>query len=157
MSSGPFIEVFVGESPMGSEVRLEENTATISVIVRAPEWMDVDVVKIWLNGEVHSVHELSFTDYEARVEVDVELLGDSWVVAEALGDGSLFPLQAPVDQTPVLLGDALAAFAGPLGFGNSGLGDLQDQYDRFCDRDYQSDWLNVDEPEFVPPGSLNRL
>ena len=159
MSSGPFIEVFVGESPMGSEVRLEENTATISVIVRAPEWMDVDVVKIWLNGEVHSVHELSFTDYEARVEVDVELLGDSWVVAEALGDGSLFPLQAPVDQPPVLLGDALAAFAGPLGFGNSGLGDLQEtNMGPILPTGITNPiWLNVDEPEFVPPGSLNRV
>ena len=159
MTSGPFVELFVGDEPMGSEVRLDGNIASVRVVVRAPNWMDVDEVKIWLNGEVHSRHTLEFSDYEAQVEVDVELSGDSWVVAEAHGDGSLFPLYAPVDQPPVLLGDALAAFAGPLGFGGSNLGDLQEtNMGQMLPYGITNPiWLNLGDEEYTAPGPLNRV
>lgn len=159
MTSGPFVEMFVGDEPMGSEVRLDGNTAQVRVLVRAPSWMDVDEVKIWLNGEVHSRHAIEFNNYEAQIEVEVELSGDSWIVAEAHGDGSLFPLYAPVDQPPVLLGDALAAFAGPLGFGGSGLGDLQEtNMGQMLPYGITNPiWLNMGEADYEAPGPLNRV
>lgn len=159
MSSGPFIEMFVDDKPMGSEVRLEGETAQIRVVVRAPTWMDVDEVRLWLNGEVHSSHPLEFENYEAQILVDVELSGDSWVVAEARGDESMFPLHAPVDQPPVLLGDALAAFAGPLGFGASGLGDLAETNmgPMLAYGITNPIWLNIGDDVYEAPGPLNRI
>lgn len=158
MSSGPFVEMFVNDEPIGSEVRVEGESAVVNVSVRAPAWMDVDEVRLWINGELHSRHPITMENYQAQVDVEVSLEKDSWVVAEARGDGSLFPVFAPVDQPPILLGDALAAFAGPLGFGDGGLGDLSEtRTGPILPYGITNPiWLNVGDEAFAPPGPLSR-
>ena len=153
MSSGPFIEMFVGDAPIGSQVKLEGNVAAVSIHVHAPSWVDVDEVRLWVNGVEESRHPLVFNNYKATVQTEVMVDKDSWIVAEAHGDASLFPIFAPVDQPPVLLGDALAAFAGPLGFGDDGLGDLAEDYlGPILPYGITNPiWLNVGDDDFEPP------
>ena len=150
--------MFVGDAPIGSQVKLEGNVAAVSIHVHAPSWVDVDEVRLWVNGVEESRHPLVFNNYKATVQTEVMVDKDSWIVAEAHGDASLFPIFAPVDQPPVLLGDALAAFAGPLGFGDDGLGDLAEDYlGPILPYGITNPiWLNVGDDDFEPPGALTR-
>ena len=49
---------------------------------------------------------------------------DSWFAVEAIGDKSLFPVIVPAEVPPVLLTEAVASLAGPLGLTSASGGSL---------------------------------
>ena len=126
----------------------------MKIEVSAPDWMDVDELKLWVNGELHSIRPVDRTTENDQVEILLDVESDSWVVAEVAGDTSMFPLYVPVDQPPILLGDAIDAFAGPLGFGEGGLGDLAETRmgPALPVAITNPIWLDVDGDGFTAPG-----
>lgn len=95
-TSGPFIEYTVNGADMGQTVSLNNRSdeVEVSVRVQAAHWIDCDVVKVVVNGDV--VREIPVSE-STRVErlrttVRVPIEGDSWLTLLAEGDESLAPI-----------------------------------------------------------------
>ncbi|MBI2059940.1 MAG: CehA/McbA family metallohydrolase [Nitrospirae bacterium] len=106
---GPFVTIEAGDVSMGSTVKAVDGAVEIRVRVQAPPWMDVDTVKLIVNGRETS--ELSFplpsSGDVVRLDkmVTVRVATDAWVVEVAEGDG---------DLGPVVLGTNALSFTNPI-------------------------------------------
>lgn len=107
-TNAPLIEIAIGEAQIGDTVAVPGGRAELAIRVRAPSWAKVDRLIIHVNSEVVASQAIAAdqgTDYRARIPLD--LARDSWVVAEATGTGSLFPVVsatefAPLDATVIV-------------------------------------------------------
>lgn len=91
LSNGPFIDMRIGGAGIGDQVT--GSPVTVDITVSAPDWAPVDTVTVWLGGEVAetiAVPADAATDFERSVELSPA--GDSWVVVEASGQASMFPI-----------------------------------------------------------------
>jgi hypothetical protein len=90
-TNGPFIDLTVDDVPIGGDV---QGSAPIAKVrVRAPDWAPVDRLRIYMSGRVvadQAIPAASATDYEVAFTLDPER--DDWVVAEATGSKSMFPV-----------------------------------------------------------------
>ncbi|MFP8874417.1 MAG: CehA/McbA family metallohydrolase [Myxococcota bacterium] len=102
ISLGPFVEFSVDGAPMGSDVRAAGGKVELSLRVRAASWVDVDRVKLIVNGDV--VEEIPVPDTRAPVRLEttrsLEFGGDSWLVLVVEGDESLAPV-VPDQRRPI--------------------------------------------------------
>ena len=125
MSRGPFLELFVNGQPVGSEVVAEGGEVEVRLRVQAPRWVEVNKALLYVNGEpfrqlsVEMGDETSF-EWSERIA----LPRDAWLVAQASGERSMFPVAPPIDLPPMLLNEAFGAIAGPLGLGGGDLTEL---------------------------------
>jgi hypothetical protein len=103
-STGPFVELFVNDRPIGDTVWVEPGTATVHVAVKVqwPSWFDVDRVEVYQAGELHPE---TFTPTQSGqiFEFDDDLPTradgtpiDTWYVAIAMGVGSGAASMSPV-------------------------------------------------------------
>lgn len=103
VTSGPFLEATVGRAGPGDVVRVLDGVAHVEVKVRAPSWMSVDQLEIWMDGSrahqgsisaapTTSIHEnvrakpdpATVTVYYASV--DIRLEHDAGIVVLVRGE-----------------------------------------------------------------------
>lgn len=131
-SNGPFIEVVADggqarTSPIGGLLAPVSGDVKLGIRVSAAPWVDVDRVRVYVNGEVVKTLPVDTRDGSVRccnAAVEVQVPGDGWIVVEAEGDGSLFPVVTPQEEAPLAISDALSSISGPLGLAGSDLGNL---------------------------------
>ena len=135
-TNGPMLTMTVNGAPLGST--LTATTAPVEVTLRlaAAPWVKVARVNLVRNGEIvrrfaiPAGVDLAATPWTETVTLEpptdpAGAAKDSWFVAEAIGDDSLFPVVRPVGIPPLLITDAVASLAAPLGLGTDEYGVLQ--------------------------------
>lgn len=92
-SNGPFVQLMVDGAQVGDLVRNVSGVATIELVVDAPGWIDVDTVRLYVNGakvEEYPVSRASRPLFHQRWRRALPG-GDAWVVATASGSRPLPP------------------------------------------------------------------
>ncbi|HEY0988790.1 MAG TPA: hypothetical protein VGD80_17105, partial [Kofleriaceae bacterium] len=101
-TNAPFIEMTIGEHRIGDTVIAPGGIADVRIRVRAPSWAAVDRLRVYLNSELiedRPIPAAQGTDFQERVFLELRV--DSWIVAEATGSGSMFPVVSPVEFPPL--------------------------------------------------------
>jgi hypothetical protein len=138
-TNGPLLDFWVDDPAkgvMGSTVQNASGRVKLGYRLTSAPWASVARLVIWRNGTIASVVPVDPSRDLARSPVDgvldLELAKDaagayvdSWFVVEAIGEKSLFPVVKPQEVPPVLLTEAVAVLAGPLGLGNDEFGALR--------------------------------
>lgn len=103
VTSGPFLDVRIGEQGPGDTATLAEHRAHVHVTVRAPEWMDVSTVELWSQGAVIGTWSIAplrtppprrgnssapapVSPIRTDRELDVEFANDAYLVVLVRGD-----------------------------------------------------------------------
>lgn len=95
-TSGPFVEFSVNGVPMGGDAEAIDDTGTVEIDmkVQAASWIDLDRVKIVVNGDV--VETISVPDIRTPVRLDttvsISVTEDSWICLLAEGDDGMAPV-----------------------------------------------------------------
>jgi len=93
---GPFVEFTVDGEPMGGQVRVARGRSSVEIGVRvqAASWVDCDVVKIVLNGDVVDTIDVPQTREIVRLDATrrVPVSGDCWIALLVEGDEPLAPV-----------------------------------------------------------------
>ena len=89
VSSGPFVELAVDSSPVGSVIKPKAASVKAKIRVSAPAWVPVDIVEIWQDDAVVQTFEVEGPARDGvRFEREVELpLGKSDTVFLAWAEG----------------------------------------------------------------------
>jgi len=101
ISSGPFVELTVGDEPIGAVVDASgQRTIEVTVRVSAPAWVPVERVELWSNGQVIERRELTDAPrdgvrFEELITLAVD--GDAALLAYADADSRL-PYMLPYEQ-----------------------------------------------------------
>ncbi len=102
-SYGPFVQLWVDDAHIGQEIVPADATVDVAIEVQAPNWMDVDRVELYQNGElIQEWTEVDGSVIDGDVlrfseTLPVELARDSWFVAVTIGDESMNPVMTPVE------------------------------------------------------------
>ena len=135
-TNGPMLTMTVNGAPLGSTLTATTAPVEVSLRIAAAPWVKVARVNLVRNGEIVQRFDIpadrdlatnpwtETVTLEAPVGTDGQPK-DSWFVAEAIGDTSLFPVVRPVGIPPLLITDAVASLAAPLGLGTDEYGVLQ--------------------------------
>ena len=159
MSNGPFLEFWINDQPIGSRIDDSDGTVSLKVKIQAPEWVEVNELIIILNGSRFIVEDIVMENGAFVWEKDLPLNRDSWLIAIARGDKSMFPIAVPKDVPAFSLFDAFNVLAGPLGFGSSELSPIGPRRTGVPRPLAMTNpiWVNVDSnPGFDPPGIRSR-
>jgi hypothetical protein len=135
-TNGPMLTMSVDGGRLGQTLTGKSGPVTVSLRLAAAPWVGVAHVNLIRNGQILQRFEIpAGTDLtvqpwvqELTVEPPTSADGtplDQWFVAEAIGDTSLFPIVTPVGVPPLLITDAVASLAAPLGLGSDEYGVLQ--------------------------------
>lgn len=123
VTNGPFVELFVNDVPTGGDT--SGTKLDVAVRVKKPDWIKVEYLTIYINGEAVRRHSLRDVGVDT-IRDSFTVTKDSWVVAEVVGNQkSLFPIVTGWEEPPLTLRDAVAGIAGPLGLTFDSLGNLQ--------------------------------
>ena len=167
-TDGPMLEFWVNDPDYGAIGQtLSDGDGTVAVTYRlsSAPWISMGRLNIYRNGviartvEIDQDRDLSADPLEETVELELARDGqgqpiDSWFVIEAIGYRSMHPVIRTQEIPPLLLTDALASLAGPLGFGNDEFGDLRPP-EVFPVTGYAITnpvWVTTDGGDFTPPG-----
>ncbi len=117
VTNGPFVELEIGGRPIGSLVPVGAQV-TAHVRVRSADFAPVTRVTLWVNGDVAA--ELAVPagqahDFSADVPLGID--ADTWVVAEAAGDASMFPVVPPQEFGPLNVDQVINALGAGLNLG----------------------------------------
>ena len=158
MTNGPFLELFVNDEPVGAKLSDTDGTIDVRIRIRAAPWIDCDQATLIANGEVLETFDVKLEEGAFEISRTYTLSRDTWILAHAQGDQPLFPIRPSIDLPPILLNDALTAFAEPLGFGASVLGALEPQRAAAITPLAMTNpiWIDVDGDPFEAPGIRNR-
>jgi hypothetical protein len=101
-TNAPFLEMTVGDHTVGDTVVAQGGGVDVAIRVRAPSWAPVDRVVLYANSAIvadQAIPAGQGTDHEARIHLS--LAQDSWIVAEATGSASMFPVLTPTEFPPL--------------------------------------------------------
>jgi hypothetical protein len=106
-TNGPFLEMTTadGSQMIGDTVKATNGGVDIRIRVRSPSWGKVDRLILYTSGGAIvpggdiAIPAAQGTDFEATVHVPATR--DTWVVAEATGEASMFPVNTPVEFPPL--------------------------------------------------------
>ncbi len=87
-TNGPFVEISINGSPMGTLIGNTSGSVPLRVQVQAPAWMTVDTVKLVVNGQVAQTIALSpTTGVVARLDqtYPLTITKDAWISVEVDG------------------------------------------------------------------------
>lgn len=101
-TNAPFLEIAIGDHRIGDTVVAMGGNVDVAVRVRAPSWGKVDRLVVYANSQVVADQRIPAsqgTDYQTTVHL--ALARDSWVVAEATGAGSMFPVVSATEFPPL--------------------------------------------------------
>ena len=141
VTNGPFLKMTVhtenaaGGDPItwkiGDSVTYQSSNAgrkvRVDLSLFTADWVVVDTIKLYANGELlDSISVPGGVNAESgRAEDDAYALApryytfddDTWLVAEATGGVSMFPVVTPPEDPPTDVADALAGVVGGMGLG----------------------------------------
>lgn len=167
-TNGPHVDFWVDDPVHGAmgrtTVAAGDEVALTYRLTSAP-WISVGRVNVYRNGTIaHSTEVDPDRDLAANPLEETLTLAlatdaggnpiDSWYLVEAIGYRSMFPVIRPSELPPLLLTDALASLAGPLGLGSDEFGDLRPP-EVFPVTAYAITnpvWVTTHGGEFIPPG-----
>lgn len=138
-TNGPLVDFWVGDperGAMGATLESAEGSLRMGIRLTAAPWMSIARLVVYRNGVIARVldvapdRDLAHDPYVDTLDVELarDAAGgfvDSWFVVEAIGYESMFPVIRPLEVPPVLLTDAVASLAGPLGLGSDEFGALR--------------------------------
>ena len=126
-SYGPLIRFAIDGQGVGSDVAATGGSATATVNIQAPRWMQVDRVEVYENGRMIREFVGSELDVDGVVKLDAEfvlsptdengLAQDAWYVVIALGEDDLAPVFTPVDIPKLELNEIVVGALGELDLG----------------------------------------
>ena len=107
---------------MGEVVVARDGRVRVEVETRSAPWIRVDRIQIRLDGTLVETFE-GDNQTLSRITADLELAADGFVIVEALGDTSMFPVVVPNEVPAIQVSDALASITAAFGvdlqpFGN---------------------------------------
>ncbi len=167
-TNGPLVDFFVNDpdfGAMGQTITDSDGSVSLTYRVTSAPWISVGRINVYRNGvivhsrELDENRDLAADPFEETIDVDLagaDAAGpiDSWFVVEAIGYRSMYPVIRPAELPPLLLTDALASLAGPLGLANDEFGDLRPP-EVFPVTAYAITnpvWVTTDDGAFTPPG-----
>lgn len=167
-TNGPLIDFYVDDpvaGRMGKTVRAASGKVSLGYRLDAAPWISVARINVWRNGTIARVIEVDPDRDLARqpltqsIEIDLATDAggrpiDSWFVLEAIGYRSMFPVVVPNEVPPVLITEAVAVLAGPLGLGADEFGALRppESYPVTAFAITNPVWVTTGEGDFRPPG-----
>src|SRR5262249_33192825 len=86
-SNGPFLTLSVNGHPVGDLVGGLGATAMVEATVDAPAWIDVDKLRVFVNGQVAAERDVK-TGHRPLLHETIPIQlpkGDSWIVLQAGG------------------------------------------------------------------------
>lgn len=169
-TNGPVLDFWIDDPArgvMGQTIK-SANGSTVSLhyhLTSAP-WISVARVNVWRNGVIAKVIDVDPDRDLAARPLDATIDGlslakdaqgaaiDSWFVLEAIGYRNMFPVITPQEVPPVLLTEAVAALAGPLGLGSDELGALRppEWFPITSFAITNPVWVTTSSVDFRPPG-----
>jgi hypothetical protein len=169
-TNGPLVDFYVDDSDrgvMGKTIGNASGHARLGYKLTSAPWISVARLNIWRNGTIAKVVQVDPSRDLARSPlvdvIDVDLATDasgafidSWFVVEAIGYKSLFPVIKPQEIPPVLLTEAVAVLAGPLGLGSDEFGALRppEVYPVTAWAMTNPVWVTHGTGAFQPPGTV---
>jgi len=167
-TNGPMVDFWVDDpvrGMMGQTIQTAASSVSLTFKVSAAPWMSVERIHVYRNGvialtrEVDPDRNLTADPLEETVTIDLakDAEGnaiDSWFVVDATGYRSMHPVIRTVEVPPVLLTDALASLAGPLGLSNDEFGALRppEVYPVTPYAITNPTWVTTHAGEFQAPG-----
>lgn len=102
----------------------------ILIEVNSADWIDVDRLVLWANGEILETIEVADELGSSGRAIDDKMLVtrvkqfdvDTWIALEAYGNNNLFPIVVPKEDPPSNISDALEGLVGGLGLDPSTFG-----------------------------------
>lgn len=91
-TTGPFLRMTANGQPMGSTISIQNNVVDIHLDVQAASWIDLDTIRIILNGHevvVVTIDQEAGVVKHARPRVRIAIPHDSWIIAIAQGDEAM--------------------------------------------------------------------
>lgn len=101
-TTAPFVEMTIGNGMIGDTIVAQGGGVDVRVRVRAPTWGAVDHLVIYANSAIVADQKIPAgqgTDYETVVHLN--LMKDTWIVAEVEGATNMFPVSTPVELPPL--------------------------------------------------------
>jgi len=95
VSGGIQVDALAGEAGPGDTVTAAAAEATIQASVRAPSWVDVVALEVYVDGELHETIDLSTATEVVRLDEELTVpVGEdgAWVVLHAYGEDDLHPV-----------------------------------------------------------------
>jgi hypothetical protein len=122
-TNGPFILISVEGKGMGETVTAKNNKVAVSLRIQTPSWIDFEQVNFVVNG--NTVQNLT-GDRESlsAIDVDLEVSKDSWLIVEAVGSKSMWPVYTGLEVPSLQIGDAVGGLAGSFGIDLNPFGNL---------------------------------
>ena len=113
-TNGPFIELFVNDATIGETTAVQAGAVEYRVRIQAPQWISIDTLVIYANGIEVERFPVSIAEGEVEITVtgSLEVERDTFLVAEVVGNESLFPIVPPLEVPPLLITEALGSFGG---------------------------------------------
>lgn len=128
-TNGPFLDLTVNGQGLGSTVVASDGKIDVHILVKAAPWVDVKRVTVYRGGRdqvkrpfVLEVIEVPSTRDLIRLDVTRHYAGipdGSFVVVDAAGDESMWPVFTPHEVPSLQLTDAVGVIGGAFGFGNT--------------------------------------
>jgi hypothetical protein len=98
---------------------------TLKVSVDAPPWMTISHVNIIVGGKQLTSIPVDNTTMLAIPPQTIAASKDTWVVIEASGDKTMWPVLTPLEIPPIQISDALNDIGGAFGINFNPYGNLQ--------------------------------
>ncbi len=169
-TNGPLIDFSIDDpvlGEMGQTIETNADTVALTYRVTAAPWISIQRIHIYRNGviamtrEIDPNRDLAAQPFEETVELELAHDGDgnpidSWFVVDATGYRSMHPVVRTFEIPPLLLTDALASLAGPLGLSNDEFGDLRppEAYPITPYAITNPVWVTTHSGDFQAPGTV---
>jgi hypothetical protein len=139
-TNGPMLDFYIDDPKTGSMGKTAKaaraDAVTMVLRLTAAPWLSVGRINVYRNGViarslvVDAARDLAKDPLRETLDLPLakDSAGqaiDSWFVVEAIGYQSMFPVIKPFEIPPVLLTDAVASLAGPLGIASDEFGVLR--------------------------------
>ncbi|MCS6898403.1 MAG: hypothetical protein RMJ98_01380, partial [Myxococcales bacterium] len=171
MTNGPMLDFYINDpvkGVMGQTLSTTEPSVQLHYKLSAAPWIRVDFLNIWRNGilaariNVDPNRDLAAQPLEDSITLELDQrtgsARDSWFVVEAISSTSMFPVVLPTELPPLVLTDAVASLAGPLGLGGDEFGSVRPA-ETFAVVPYALTnpvWITTEAGrDFQPPGVLS--
>jgi hypothetical protein len=140
-TNGPFLDVRVGGVGLGGTASTTNGGVDAEVRVQSAPWIEVDRVRMIVNGELVDSFAVAakaracvgrnpaycdtLVDSLGSFGLHVDIAKDSWVVFEAIGEKSMWPVLTPLEIPSLQVADAVGGIAGAFGISLNPFGNLQ--------------------------------
>jgi hypothetical protein len=123
LSMGPFLELFVNDQPIGSELK-NVSALAARMRVRKAAFVHIDTLNLYVNGALwksYPLHDLP----DETINDSLTVSADSYLVAEVSGaTQSLFPVVTGLEEPPLTLASAIGDLGASFGLNENPLGSL---------------------------------